>query len=96
MAHFTSANIARIEARIAAKEAALALADTAYDAALVEIKEYRLDTGEGSQRAENRDLKEFSKAINILEREIEHLYRKLQGRGITTVNLRRRAPGVIY
>ncbi len=96
MAYLTSARIARIEARITAKEAALALADTAYQAALVEVEEYRFDSGEGSQKVRNRQLAEFQKNINILEREIEHLYRKLQGFGITTVSLRRRRPGVIY
>jgi hypothetical protein len=90
MAFLTSSRKSRIQSRIATKESALTKAYEAYDAALVEVKEYRFDSGEGSQRAENRDLKEFTKAISILEREIEHLYGQLNGTGIVKMNLRRR------
>lgn len=35
------------------------MADTAYQAALTEVEEYRFDSGEGSQRVRNRQLAEF-------------------------------------
>ena len=89
MAFISSALQTRLEARLAAKETRLA-ALYAADGPLDGIKEYRIDTGEGSQRTEYFTPKELEQAIDILERQIDALYRKLSGKGLVNMNLRRR------
>jgi len=89
MSYLTAAQIARIKARITVKEAALAGLDAAYTDAQTKIKEYRFDSGEGSQRVMHRDLAEFSRQIAVLESEIDALYRRLDGTGVVNMGLRR-------
>jgi len=90
MACITPSTRIRIEARIAAKETALAALDIAFIAASTEIEEYRFDSGEGSQRAKYRNLNEIKTNIDGLESEIEALYRRLAGKGVVNITLRRK------
>lgn len=85
------ATLARINAQITAKERQLALANTAYEAALgdANVKFYAFDSGEGKQSATRRDPAQIRKEITNLERELERLYARRDGRGIVSMNLRR-------
>ena len=89
MAFLTVAQKKRIKKRIAAKEAALTALDAAYLEASTEIKEYRFDSGEGSQRVAYRNLDDLRNQISALEAEIDALYRKLSGTGVVNMSLRR-------
>ncbi len=90
MAFFTASRKSALEARLAKKEAQLEKLYVAYDDASDNVKEYRFDSGEGSQRTEYRDLKDISAEITRLEKEIDFLTRKLSGLGIVNMNLRRK------
>ena len=90
MACITSSTRTRILERIAVKEAALSAADDAYTAALTEVEEYRLATGEGTQQMKYRDLKSIEDTISRLEAQIDALHRRLDGKGLANFNLRRK------
>lgn len=79
----------KLEARKARIEAQL---DVAYDALLQngDTKEYRIDTGGGSQRVEYTDAKGMLKIIDILERTLSSVCNRLDGTGVVNINLRRR------
>ena len=78
--------------KITRKEASLGIAYASYDSALAELNEsYRFDSGEGSQSAKKRDIESFKKQIDALESEIDSLYRRLKGQGLTRISLRRAA-----
>jgi hypothetical protein len=95
MAYITSDRKTRILARIAAKEAALASLDAAFDEVAVsgQVQSYRLASGEGATSTEYRSLHEIRNNIRILEREIEHLYAKIDGTGLVKFKLRRKIRG---
>ncbi|MCK5127566.1 MAG: hypothetical protein KAR42_15020 [candidate division Zixibacteria bacterium] len=90
MACITSSTRTRISASIAAKEAVLVSLYAAYSAAATEIEEYRFDSGEGNQRVTYRNLNEIKTNIDALESEIDSLYRRLAGKGVINMNLRRK------
>ncbi len=90
MSCLTAGTIASIQARITTLQARLVIADTAYDAALIEIEEYRFDSGVGSQRVRYRKLGELQKAIDSIEARINSLQRRLLGKGISNMSLRRK------
>lgn len=90
MAFYTTTRKAALETRLAKKKSQLEKLYEAYDDASDNVKEYRFDSGEGSQRAEYRDLKDISAEITRLEKEIDALIRKLSGVGIVNMNLRRK------
>lgn len=90
MAFFTASRKADIEAKITKKQAQLVKLETAYDSASTEIKEYRFDSGEGSQRLQYRDLDKIGKEMERLEKQIAALTRKLLGLGVVNINLRRK------
>jgi hypothetical protein len=81
---------ARIVARIARNEALLAEAETALSGTLTPYREYRFDSGEGSQKTEYKDPRQLKDIIDSLEAQIEADYRRLNGTGIVNMNLRRK------
>ena len=90
MSCLTAATIASIQAKITTLQTRLLVAESAYDAALTEIEEYRFDSGIGSQRLKYRQLGELQKAIDAIEARINSLTRRLSGKGISSLNLRRK------
>lgn len=90
MSCLTASTIASIQAKITTLQARLLIAEEAYDSALVEIEEYRFDSGVGSQRVRYRKLGELQKAIDGIEARINSLTRRLSGKGISAMNLRRK------
>ena len=90
MSCLTAATIASIQAKITTLQTRLLVAEAAFDAALVEIEEYRFDSGVGSQRVRYRKLGELQKAIDAIEARINSLTRRLSGKGISAMNLRRK------
>ena len=91
MSCLTAATIASLQDRITTLQTRLAIADLAYDAALTEIEEYRFDSGVGSQRVRYRKLEELQKAIDSIDSRINSLQRRLTGKGISNMSLRRKA-----
>jgi len=87
--YIPSARRTRIQNRITAKEAALAAAEDALTAAMVEVESYTLNTGEGSQTTKHRKIEDLEKTIRVLESQIDRLYRQLNGTGLINMNLRR-------
>jgi hypothetical protein len=82
------------QARITAEIADLEALKTSYKTMLLtasasDAKEYRVDSGEGSQRKEAKNDAEIREIIRKISGEIEWLYAKLEGRGLGNMNLRR-------
>jgi len=90
MSCLTTVQIAEIQAKIAKRKEQLTKAEDAHEAALTEIEEYRFDSGVGSQRVRYRDLDKLRKAITHIEASIDWLERRLTGKGISSLNLRRK------
>jgi uncharacterized protein Yka (UPF0111/DUF47 family) len=88
---FSAARRAQIEARIERWEAQLEAMYDAFDAlAAHDIEEYWFDSGEGKQRVTKKDAFKFQKAIDNLERKIDHWTNRLGGRGLVYHDVRRR------
>ena len=82
---------ATLEDRLTDKQAQLELIVTAISELTPQnIEEYRLNTGEMAQWARRRKLQELFDAQTRLEAEIDALYRRLNGGGITSINMRRK------
>jgi hypothetical protein len=98
MAVLSSAERARIVARISTIDAQIAAAETALDDAITTggVKEFRLDTGEGSQRMVYRDPADLDKLIYRLQVRRTHLQQRLDGTGLLNVNMRRKAGNYGY
>ena len=90
MAYVTSDRLTRLRARIAAKEAALSVLDDALTEAAIPVQSHRLANGEGATSSEYRSIHEIRNNIRILEKEIEHLYRKIDGTGVVNFKMRRK------
>jgi len=79
----TSPLITELTARRAKRVASLAIAEAAYDTALAQRSEsYNFNSGEGSQAATRRKLKELKDQVDLLTAEIELIDRRLYGRGV--------------
>lgn len=82
---------AQLLARLEARDAQLTQAYETYLSSLTAGTErYRFDSNEGSQSAWKTSLRDLEKVISILERQVDHLYRKLNGTGIVNFALRRK------
>ncbi|MBW2560994.1 MAG: hypothetical protein JRE40_09085 [Deltaproteobacteria bacterium] len=55
------------------------------------IKEFRIDTGEASERVEYRPPMELEKLIDTLERRRTHCLQQLGGTGLVYLNQRRKS-----
>lgn len=74
---------ARLEARLATKEAQLEALEATYtEMSAWSVKEYELDTAGDVQRVRRISLKELREQIKTLETEIDNLYSKLNGGGV--------------
>lgn len=81
----------RIQAQITAKEASLAIARASYNSLLEnDILEYNFGAADSHQRARRVDIEKMKRQVDALETEIDALYRKLAGYGLTMINLRRK------
>ena len=90
MSYLNSSDRTRILSQIATKEAQLTAANTALTEALgTDVQSYSFDSGEGKQSTTRRKLKELQDAVRGLEAELDRLYRRINGSGLVTMNLRR-------
>ena len=67
--------------------------DTAFAGGLVEaggIRQYRFDSGEGSQQVSYYKPNEMMDSIRFAEGRVNRLRRELRGSGVITANMRRR------
>lgn len=80
-----------LEAQLTAKRAQLTAAqETMEDILAIQIEEYRMDTTEGSERVKRLNIDKMAKVVDILERQIDSLCRRLGcGGGLTAINVRR-------
>lgn len=69
-----------------------------YDRALeaMDVEEYRFNSGEGSQQTKQYDIKKINALIDDLESKRDRIIRKLEGRGLVNMNLRRKRQRGIY
>lgn len=92
MTYIDPAIRAQLQAQYDTLQQQLAAANTAYTASLgnAEVQSYSLDTGEGKQSATRRKPAEIRIEITAIQREMAQLRQRLLGRGIVSMNLRRR------
>ena len=82
---------ADLQAQLESKKAQLAAANTTYLSLLnKDHKEYRFDSGEGTQQVKRLSLTEVKEQIDSLEADIRRLEGRLRRRGLTSVVVRRR------
>lgn len=87
----------RLRATLATKEALLVSAYATYSTLITEnIESYKFDSNEGAQQARHLQIDKLKDQIDSLESEIDSLYRRLCGRGIVNLNLRRKRYPVLY
>ena len=86
------------EADLAKILAQLETANEAYEKALanMDVEEYRFNSGEGNQMAKQADINKLGREIERLEAARDRLIRKLEGRGIVNLNMRRKHYGRYY
>ena len=89
MVCLSTAELAKINARISSYETLLTAADAAVLAAQTDIESYRFDSGEGSQQAKRRKLKDILNNIESIESILRRLYQRKNGSGVFNLNLRR-------
>lgn len=90
MSCLSSAQRAKIAARLAIKNTQLTAAYALLDILLADPTHmYRFDSGEGMQQGQHKKLADVEKIISTLESEINRLETKLAGKGIVNMNLRR-------
>jgi predicted nucleotidyltransferase len=81
----------RLQAQLTAKEASLEIAMATYNKLLEnDILEYNFGAADSHQRARRVDVEKIKRQVNALESEIEALYRRLDGYGLVSINLRRK------
>jgi hypothetical protein len=91
MLTLSSSRRARIQARITALDAQITAMETAMENAVAkDVEEYTFNSGDGSQRAVNRDLDQMQKTLDNLYRIREHQHNILKGRGIMRATINRR------
>lgn len=85
-----STTITILKERLVKKQAQLVILEDTYNKVIAEpVKKYRFDSGDGSQQAERLSPEDIKKQINQLESEIDAICRRLSGKGLTNVTLRR-------
>lgn len=90
MACISATKKAFYQSRITALTAQLEAAETAAASGFsTDIKEYRFDSGEGSQRVEYRSHEELTRTIDWCIARIAHYQKLLAGKGLVSMNLRR-------
>lgn len=83
---------ARLQARIDADEALVTAIDTALLAiTMSKAEEYWLDTGEGKQRVTQLDIEKLDAMRERAVNRIEANYKRLDGKQLVDLNLRRKA-----
>jgi hypothetical protein len=92
MAVLTSEEKTRLETELATCEAQLTALQTSITNAMTkaDVEEYRFDSGVGSQRVKNREIKELLMSQDWLERRCEQIRQRLAGKGVVNSNMRRK------
>lgn len=85
----------KYQADLARVQAQLAEIDTAVTSAMTngEVEEYRFNSGEGQQMTRRRSLKELLDVQEKLEAKEAKILRKLNGRGLVNMTMRRKGYG---
>ena len=87
----------QLQTRLAQKEIQLTSAYDAFNELVGEsILSYRFDSGEGSQQVRRKDAQGMLNMITSLETYIDWLTQKLNGQGISNMNLRRKYGARVY
>jgi hypothetical protein len=88
---YLQADLVRINSQL---EKAYESFDRALEA--MDVEEYRFNSGEGSQQTKQYDIKKINVLIESLESRRDKIVRKLEGRGLVNMNLRRKQRRGIY
>ena len=81
----------RLVERVGRKETQLESLYDAYDKLVArEISSFELNTGEADQRVVFKKSEDVQKAIDKLEKDIDHIYRTLQGQNLMRFTTNRR------
>lgn len=90
MSCINSTTRTRLLARLTKRETSLILAETSYDELLANnVESYRFDSTEGEQQTKRRKLQDIKEQVDSLQAEIDNIRRRLDGKGIVNMNLRR-------
>jgi hypothetical protein len=92
MACLSAARRTQLLARLEKVQEQLEKLYTAYDSAIEhsEVQKYNFNSTEGQQSTERRNPKDILKMIDMLEAKEDRIQRKLLGRGLANLNLRRK------
>ncbi len=96
MVCISSKTRADLLAELAILKEQLAAAQAAFTTTLTGIKSYKFDSGEGSQQTEYTNPKELRQLVTFLKGDIAAIEQRLNGSGVTTINLRRKNYGRGY
>lgn len=92
MSCLSASEKARLMAELTDKQTQLAELKVAYSASLTGgIKSYKFDSGEGSQSVTYTSPKDLKDLIDETESEINALYRRLGGKSLVNIELRRQS-----
>ena len=80
--------ITDLKTKLAKKEAQLLALETAFTAGSIEVESFAFDSGEGSQKTKFRSLKEMGEMIDILEKQISSIKRKISCNGVMSFGLK--------
>ena len=91
MSCLSTSTKADIQAKIVRLQAQLEIVNNTLDGALEgDVLEYRFDSGEGSQRTEYRTFSDLTKTVDWIESRINYYTNRLNGAGLSNLNLRRK------
>lgn len=82
----------KYEADLVRVQSQISKIETVIESALEngEVEDYSFDSGEGKQRTKRRSLKELTEVLKDLESQESRILRKLYGRSLVNMNLRRK------
>jgi len=92
MAYLSSSQITALQARKTRLETQIETLNDQLDEAtgVAAVESYRMDTSEGSMRADRRKIDELIRSIDILERQLDLVNRRLGNTANVNLNVRRK------
>lgn len=93
MSIYSTMQRTRLEKQLTSVQSALdALYTSRLESASSNVESYSIDSGEGAQRVTRKKDLDLDKRIEQLEAQEQHLINLLSGKGLMSIQLRRRTP----